>query len=390
MPSMYHIKTLNEIAQEGLDLIPNDIKLNDSDNPDAYLVRSYAMHDLTFGSNLKAIARAGVGVNTIPIDRCSQQGIVVFNTPGANANGVKELVLAALLMSSRDLVASIDWVKGIASDPDLVAKVEKGKANFVGPEIKGKTLGVIGLGSVGVLIANAAAALGMRVLGYDPYISITNAWGLSRKVERANSYDEVFKQADYLTLHVPLLDSTNHLINTQALKKMKKGVRILNFARAELVDDEAILKALESDHVYRYITDFPTPAVMTMKNVIAIPHLGASTPESEINCAIMAVEELNDYLKTGSIKNSINYPNCELGPIGVDARITLHHQNIPNMVGQITTVLGLHSINIAGMQNMSKKEWAYTVLEIEGPITQDVLVALNAIEGVVKVRLLTA
>lgn len=387
---MFKLKTINEIAIEGLERLPEDVVLSKDDAVDGLLVRSANLHEMVFDPTLKAIARAGVGVNTIPLDRCAQAGIVVFNTPGANANGVKELVIAALLMSSRDVVGSIDWTKQLKATDDVVNLVEKGKAQFTGPEIKGKTLGVIGLGAVGVLIANAASSLGMKVLGYDPYISIVNAWGLSRKVQRASSFDEIYASSDYITLHVPLLDSTKAIINAKSLAKMKPGVRILNFARAELVDDEAIGSALESGLVHRYVTDFPNPKTVQMKNVIAIPHLGASTPESEINCAVMAVDQIVDYLKTGTIKNSVNYPDCDCGPLSAQARITLNHKNIPNMVGQITTVLGTHAINIAGMQNMSKKDWAYTVLEVDGELTSEVVSALEAIEGVVKVRLLTA
>lgn len=381
---MYKIKTLNEIASEGLSRLDDSINVSQDTEVDAYVVRSFNLHEHAFPSTLLAIARAGVGVNTIPIDTCSEKGIVVFNTPGANANGVKEMVLTALLLSSRDVLAGIEFAKGLKED--IVNQVEKGKSQFVGPELQGKTLGVIGLGSVGVLIANAASSLGMHVLGYDPYISITNAWGLSPQVKRANSYEEVFQASDYLSLHVPLLESTEHLINAKSIRKLKKNVRVLNFARAELVDDEAMIEALNNGHVYRYVTDFPNETLMNIPHVIAIPHLGASTPESEINCAVMAVEEINDYLNHGSIVNSINFPNCVLGPVVSDARITLLHKNIPNMVGQITTELGLHSINIAGMQNMSKKEWAYTVLEIEGKISEDIINHLRTIEGVVRVR----
>jgi D-3-phosphoglycerate dehydrogenase len=385
---MYKVKTLNEIASEGLSRLDEGLQLSQDEAVDAYVMRSYHLHDQVLPSSLLAIARAGVGVNNIPVDLCSERGIVVFNTPGANANGVKEMVLTALLLSSRDVLGGIEFAKNLKED--IVNQVEKGKSQFVGPELQGKTLGVIGLGSVGVLIANAASALGMRVLGYDPYISIANAWGLSPQVRRANSYDEVFQAADYLTLHVPLLESTEHLLNGKTIKKLKKNVRVLNFARAELVDDVAMIEALKKNHVYRYVTDFPNEQLKDVENVIAIPHLGASTPESEINCAVMAVDEINEYLKYGSIINSINFPTCSLGALSSDARITLLHKNIPNMVGQITTELGLHSINIAGMQNMSKKEWAYTVLEIEGEISEDVIDHLRTIEGVVRVRKILA
>lgn len=385
---MFKVKTLNEIAQEGLDVLPADVQLSEDDDASALLVRSANLHEFEFNENLLAIGRAGVGVNTIPLDVCAAKGIVVFNTPGANANGVKELVLTGLLLSSRDLPASLEWTKSISESDDIEKEVEKGKKQFVGPELYGKTLGIIGLGAVGVLIANAASGLGMNVLGFDPYISVNSAWGLSRKVKRANSYDEVYENADYLSLHLPLLDTTKHLINKKVFKKFKKGLRLLNFARAELVDDDALEKAIESGIIYRYVTDFPNAKTYKMKNVIAIPHLGASTPESEINCAIMAVQEIVNYLKFGTIINSVNFPNCTCGAITDDARIMILHQNIPNMVGQITSILGMHNVNIAGMQNMSRKEWAYTVLEIEGIINEELISSLESIVGVVKVRTL--
>ncbi len=383
---MFKVKTLNEIDQQGLDQLDADFKICDDADAQAILVRSAKMHDLEFDKNLLAIGRAGVGVNNIPLEKCAEQGIVVFNTPGANANGVKELVLTAMLLSSRGVHESINWVQGLDASEDIAKAVETGKKQFVGPELKGKTLGVIGLGAVGVLIANAASSLGMTVLGYDPYISVQSAWRLSRNVKKANSYEEIYKNADYLTLHVPLLDSTRHLINEEVIKMFKPDIRIINLARAELVDDDAIEKALESGKVYRYVTDFPTERTYKMKNVIAIPHLGASTPESEVNCAIMAANEISDYLKYGTITNSVNFPNCDCGPVDADARVTILHKNIPNMVGQITTDLGTHDINIAGMQNMSRKEWAYTVLEIEGNVDDALIATLEAIKGVVKVR----
>ncbi len=383
---MFKIKTLNEIDQQGLNQFDEQFKLSDDADAEAILVRSAKMHDMEFDEKLLAIGRAGVGVNNIPLEKCAEKGIVVFNTPGANANGVKELALTAMLISSRDIPASLDWVQSLDGSEDIAKAVEKGKKQFVGPELKGKTLGVIGLGAVGVLIANAASALGMNVLGYDPYISVQSAWRLSRNVKKAASYEDIYKNADYITLHVPLLDSTRHLINAEVIKTLKDGVRIINLARAELVDDDAMEKALESGKIHRYVTDFPTEKTYKMKNVIAVPHLGASTPESEVNCAIMAADEISDYLKYGTIRNSVNYPNCECGPVDADARVTILHKNIPNMVGQITTDLGEHDINIAGMQNMSRKEWAYTVLEIEGNVDEALISTLEAIDGVVKVR----
>jgi D-3-phosphoglycerate dehydrogenase / 2-oxoglutarate reductase len=384
---MYKIKALNEIAIEGTNLFSKEYSLGKFDDCDAILVRSANMLEYAFQPELKAIARAGVGVNNIPLEICAEKGIVVFNTPGANANAVKELVLASLIISSRELSSAIDWAKGLVDEKEKIpALVETGKSQFSGVELKGKTLGVIGLGAVGVLIANAANSLGMNVLGYDPYISVNSAWGLSRNVKRALSIDEVYSEADYITLHVPFIDTTKHLINKTAIKKMKTGVRLFNFARAELVDEEALLAGLSSNKVAKYITDFPNERTLVMPNTINIPHLGASTAESEINCAIMAVNEISDYLENGNIKNSVNYPDCDMGICSSDARLSINHRNIPNMVGQITAVMGQHKINIANMLNMSKKNWAYTLLDLEGSLSKEVITAISQIEGVVKVR----
>jgi len=386
---MFKIKTLNDIAPEGLELLNANYKLSTSEDPDGILVRSANLLELPFESSLKAIARAGVGVNNIPIERAAQSGIVVFNTPGANANAVKEIVLAALLISSREIPASIEWAKSLLDKgKDIPKLVESGKSNFTGPELKGKTLGVIGLGAVGVLVANAANSLGMTVLGYDPYISVDSAWGLSRSVKRSLSYDEIYAASDYLTLHVPFVEDTKNLINEKTIAKMKTGVRVLNFARGELVNDGAMSEALEKGKVAKYVTDFPNEDVLKMKNTIAIPHLGASTPESEVNCAIMAVNEITDYLDNGNIKNSVNFPDCDMGLCRSDARIALNHQNIPGMVSAITTVLGEHQLNIASMQNMSKKAWAYTLVDVDGLISDEIVENLTKITGVVKVRVL--
>ena len=386
---MFKIKTLNDIAPEGLELLSANYAISTSEDPDGILVRSANLLELNFDSSLKAIARAGVGVNNIPIERAAQAGIVVFNTPGANANAVKEIVLAALLISSREIPSSIEWTKTLLDKgKDIPKLVESGKSNFTGPELKGKTLGVIGLGAVGVLVANAANSLGMSVLGYDPYISVDSAWGLSRSVKRSLSYDEIFAASDYLTLHVPFVEDTKNLINEKTIAKMKTGVRILNFARGELVNDSAISEALDQGKVAKYVTDFPNEDVLKMKNTIAIPHLGASTPESEVNCAMMAVREITDYLDNGNIKNSVNYPDCDMGLCRSDARIALNHQNIPGMVSAITTVLGEHQLNIASMQNMSKKAWAYTLVDVDGLISDEIVENLNKITGVVKVRVL--
>ncbi len=381
------IQVLNNIAEEGLKRFGSGYTLV-AENADALIVRSENLLEKEFEPQLKAIARSGVGVNTIPLERCAEKGIVVFNTPGANANAVKELVVAGLLLASRDITAAIAWVKTLPHDEAIVKTVEQEKARFQGQEIKGKTLGVIGLGAVGVLVANVAVQLGMHVLGYDPYISIANAWGLSSKVKRANSYEDVYRQADYLSLHVPLLDATRHLINKDRIKQMKKGIRILNFARAELVDDSAVLEALKSRKITIYVTDFPNPWTHQMPSCIEIPHLGASTFESEVNCAIMAVDTLKDYFETGSIKNSVNYPDMECGPVLNPARILLLHANVVNMVGQITTILGRYGINIEAMQNQSRKAWAYTSLDVDRYPDEDVVSALSEIEHVVRVRVI--
>jgi len=381
------IKVINNIAEEGLKRFGSAYTLVDEE-ADALIVRSANLQEMVFESQLKAIARSGVGVNTIPLERCAEQGIVVFNTPGANANAVKELVVAGLLLASRDISAAITWAKSLPHDEAIVKTVEQEKARFQGQEIKGKTLGVVGLGAVGVLVANVAVQLGMQVLGYDPYISITNAWGLSSKVKRANSYDDVYRQADYLSLHVPLVDATHHLIHKERIKQMKKGIRILNFARAELVDDAAMLEALKSRKVNTYVTDFPNQMTHQMPNCIEIPHLGASTLESEVNCAIMAVDTLKDFFETGSIKNSVNYPDMECGPVLNPARIVLLHANVVNMVGQITTILGHYGINIEAMQNQSRKAWAYTCLDVDCQPGDDVTKALAKIEHVVRVRVI--
>lgn len=384
---MYQIKTLNKIAKQGLDLFSDDYKVVEDGDVDGIVLRSFKMHDYPLNDNLKAIARAGAGTNNVPVDQCAEHGIVVFNTPGANANGVKELVIAGLLMASRDITGAVDWAKTLDGEGDAIPKlVEGGKSNFAGPEIQGKTLGVIGLGAIGVLVANAASALGMNVLGYDPFISVQHAWSLSRAVTRAKTIEEVYAKADYITVHVPLMDATKGLIGEESIAQMEDGVKILNFSRAGLIDDKAMAAALESGKVGRYVTDFPNADSIKMKNVIAIPHLGASTPESEVNCAVMAVNQLAEYLENGNIKNSVNFPNCDMGVCPTEARITIIHKNVPNMVGQITAVLADKSINIADMINKSRNEWAYTMLDIENEASDEIVSALAAIDGVVKVR----
>lgn len=386
---MFKVKTLNKIAKDGLDLFDDKYEIVEEDQVDAIILRSFKMHDYDMPDTLEAIGRAGAGVNNIPLDKCSEKGIAVFNTPGANANGVKELVIAGLLLSSRDILGSIEFGKTLKDKGDEVPKlVEAGKSAFAGPEIKGKTLGVIGLGAIGVLVANAAEDLGMKVLGYDPFISVESAWGLSRKVTKANSAEEVYAKADYITVHVPLMDATKGMIGKDTLALMEDGVRILNFSRAGLIDDDAMEEAIKSGKVSKYVTDFPNAKTMNMDGVICIPHLGASTPESEINCAMMAVEQIRDYMENGNIKNSVNYPACDMGVCATESRIAINHKNVKNMIGQISTVLGDMDFNIADMINKSKGDWAYTLLDLETKTNDAVVEALKSIDGVVKVRII--
>lgn len=388
---MYHIKCLNKISSAGIQCFgENYICSENVENPDAILVRSASMHEMEFPENLLAIARAGAGVNNIPLDRCSEKGIVVFNTPGANANAVKELVVAALLLTSRKIVSGIEWTKTLKGRGDEVAKlVEKEKKQFVGPEIKGKTLGVIGLGSIGILVANAAHALGMEVLGYDPYISVDAAWGLSRSVRHAHSLDDVFAQSDYITIHVPLLPDTKEMINADAIEKMKDGVRILNFARGELVNTQDILKGITSGKVAAYATDFAEDCLLDVENVLVIPHLGASTPESEDNCARMAANELIDYLENGNIHNSVNLPSVSM-PRNECTRICLFHKNVPNVISKLSGILANANINIENMQSKAKKEYAYVMLDVTGEVTKDTATHLEQLPGIVRARVIPA
>ncbi len=361
----------------------------DEENVDGILLRSYKMHDMDLPDTLDAIGRAGAGVNNIPIEQCSEKGIVVFNTPGANANGVKELVMAGLLLASRDIVGAVKWADTLDGKGEEVPKlVEAGKSNFAGPEVKGKTLGVVGLGAIGVLVANAAKSLGMKVLGFDPFISVDSAWSLSRMIQKADSLDDLLAQADYVTLHVPLMDATKGMINAEKLECMKDQVRILNFSRAGLCNEDDLAEALVSGKVARYVTDFPNEKVLKMPNAICIPHLGASTPESEVNCAVMAVQQLKDYMENGNITNSVNYPSCDMGVCQSAGRIAVNHKNIPYMVSNITTALADKNINIADMINKSKKDWAYTLIDVESKITDEIVDELKAIEGIVKVRVI--
>ncbi len=392
---MYRYKCLNPIAAIGLNKFNDNYKATENvEEADAILVRSAQMHEMELPKNLLAVARAGAGVNNIPLDRCAEQGIVVFNTPGANANGVKELVIAGMLLASRDIVGGIDWVKTVKDDPDVAKLVEKGKSKFAGKEIKGKKLGVIGLGAIGVLVANAAVNLGMEVYGCDPFISIDNAWTLSKEVIHVKTRDEIYANCDFITVHTPLVKNddpdinTAKMINEAAIRKMKDGVIVLNFARDLLVDDEAMEAALKSGKVAKYVTDFPNPKSANMDGVIAIPHLGASTEESEDNCAVMAVNEVRDYLENGNIKNSVNYPALDAGICATESRVTVLHKNIPNMLTQFTGTFSALNINIENMVNKSRGDFAYTVLDIVGSVTEENVKTLEAIDGVLKVRVL--
>ena len=386
---MYKIKTYNKIAKSCLDVFDDKYTIGDEvENADGAIVRSASLHDTEFPETLKAIARAGAGTNNIPIDRCSESGIVVFNTPGANANAVKELALAGLLMSSRRVVSGIEWAKTLKGNGDEVGKmVEKGKSAFAGPEIKGKTLGVIGLGAIGVMVANAANHLGMTVFGYDPYLSVKSAWNLNHNAVYINDINEIFSKCDYITVHVPLTDSTKNLINAEAIAKMKNGVRILNFSRAGLVESTAIKAALESGKVASYVTDFPTDDILDVDGIIAIPHLGASTPESEDNCASMAAKELIDYIENGNIVNSVNLPEITM-PRSGKHRVCVIHKNIPNMLTAITGVIAGAGVNIENLLNKSRGDYAYTMLDIGSADTDKVAAEIGAIEGIIKVRVI--
>lgn len=385
----YKYYCFNAIAESGLENLTEDFSpVSDAKDADGILVRSAALHDLEFGKDLKVIARAGAGVNNIPLDRCAEEGIVVFNTPGANANGVKELVIAGMLLASRDIIGGINWVQENEEDGNIAKDAEKAKKAFAGCELAGKKLGVIGLGAIGVLVANAALNLGMEVYGYDPYLSVESAWKISRGINHARTVDEIYSECDYITIHVPALDSTRGMINAEAIGLMKEDVVILNFARDVLVDSEAIVDGLLSGKVRHYVTDFPTPEIVGVKGAIVIPHLGASTAEAEENCAKMAVKEMRAYLEYGNIRNSVNYPNCDMGYPGQNKRITVLHRNVPNMIGQFTGVLAKDNMNIADMSNKSKGSYAYTMIDVESDIPDSVAEDLRAIDGVLRVRVL--
>ncbi len=386
---MYNIHCLNKISPKGTALLTEDYQTVDNlESADAVLVRSANMHELELPENLLAVARAGAGVNNIPLTSCAEQGIVVFNTPGANANSVMELTLCGMLLGCRDIVGGINWVQSIKGSCEVSRMVEKGKSQFAGHEIRGKNLGVIGLGAVGGPLANAARSLGMNVYGCDPFISIDAAWHLDSHITRINSRDEIYAKCDVISLHTPLLDDTKKMINAEAIAKMKDGVIILNFARDLLVDDDAMAQALATGKVSRYVTDFPNEKTASMPGCIAIPHLGASTEESEDNCAKMAVQEIMDYLANGNIKNSVNYPNCDMGVCRAESRITLLHKNIPNSLGRFTAAIAGENINIDGLVNKSRGEFAYTMLDLDHHPSAAALESLKSIEGVVRVRVL--
>jgi len=384
---MFKISTFNKISPVGLDLFEENkytVKADDLEKAHGIVLRSHKLHDTNFPQSLKAIARAGAGVNNIPIEKCTEEGIVVFNTPGANANGVMELTLLSLLLSSRKVPEGIEWAKTL--DGDVSKKVEKGKSQFKGPEIKGKKLGVIGLGAIGVLVANTGIKLGMDVIGYDPYISVEKAIGLSWDVEYAKSLKYLLKNSDYITLHIPLMDKTKNFIDKKEIKEMKPSARIINMSRGGLINEDALIKALNEDKVAKYITDFPNDKLINSKNVVGLPHLGASTYESEENCAKMAVVELKEYLEEGKITNSVNYPECHLERTEGTERITVFNKNVPHMISSLSSVLAKNDINIIEMVNKSKGDFAYNVVDVKGNITENIIKELKDIEGIIKVR----
>ncbi len=384
---MINVNCLNNIASVGLDLFSSDYNTSASfEESQAVLVRSAKMHDMELPAGLLAIARAGAGVNNIPLDKCADAGIVVFNTPGANANAVKEHVLAAMLLASRDLIGGIDWVKANKDDADIAKSAEKAKKAFAGKEIKGKKLGVIGLGAIGQLVANAAISLGMEVYGYDPYLSVNAAWNLSSEVKHIVNVEDIYKECEYITIHVPALDSTKGMINKAAFDMMQKGTVVINCARDVLVDEPAILDAIKSGKVAKYVTDFPNTTTAGQEGVIVLPHLGASTEEAEDNCAVMAVKELRNFIENGNIVNSVNYPACDMGICSSIGRVAICHKNVPAVISKITSVMGDAGINIEEMANKSRGDYAYSLLDVSTAVSDDVVSKLNAIDGVIKVR----
>lgn len=386
---MFKYNCLNAISEAGLKSLSSDfVKTDDVNEAEAILVRSAAMHDMEFSDNLLAIARAGAGVNNIPLDKCAEKGIVVFNTPGANANGVKELVIAAMILTSRNLIAANGWVNENKDDENIGKTMEKAKSKFAGREVKGKKLGVIGLGAIGVLVANAASSLGMEVIGCDPFLSVQNALNLSRKVKLVKEREEVFRGCDYITVHVPLLDDTKEMINADTISMMKDGVIILNFARDLLVKEDAVIEGLASGKIVGYATDFPSVKLANTKGVVAFPHLGASTTESEDNCAVMAAAEITDYLENGNIRNSVNFPACDMGVCSQAGRIAVLHKNVPNIISGLTTVFGQSGINIDKMMNQSRGEYAYSIIDIDKAGAKDIADEIATKEGILKVRVI--
>lgn len=386
---MFKYNCLNAISEAGLKSLSSDfVKTDDVNEAEAILVRSAAMHDMEFSDNLLAIARAGAGVNNIPLDKCAEKGIVVFNTPGANANGVKELVIAAMILTSRNLIAANGWVNENKDDENIGKTMEKAKSKFAGREVKGKKLGVIGLGAIGVLVANAASSLGMEVIGCDPFLSVQNALNLSRKVKLVKEREEVFRTCDYITVHVPLLDDTKEMINADTISMMKDGVIILNFARDLLIKEDAVIEGLASGKIAGYATDFPSVKLANTKGVVAFPHLGASTTESEDNCAVMAAAEITDYLENGNIRNSVNFPACDMGVCSQAGRIAVLHKNVPNIISGLTTVFGQSGINIDKMMNQSRGEYAYSIIDIDKAGAKDIADEIATKEGILKVRVI--
>ncbi|MFQ7310733.1 MAG: phosphoglycerate dehydrogenase [Sellimonas sp.] len=387
---MYKYHCLNAISKSGLDIFPETYEAQETmEYADAVLVRSAPMHEMEFPLCLKAVARAGAGVNNIPLEACAERGIVVFNTPGANANGVKELVIAGMLLASRDIMGGIEWVKAHAGETDVAKRAEKQKKEFAGCEIEGKRLGVIGLGAIGALVANAALHLGMEVYGYDPYLSVDSAWSLSRHIRHVKDVNEIYSQCDYITVHVPALENTKGMIGKDAVQKMKDGAVLLNFARDILVDEQDVMDALENGKLKKYVTDFPNPQTAGKDGVIVIPHLGASTEESEENCAKMAVKEIREYLENGNIRNSVNYPDCDMGKRGSNARITILHHNVPNMIGQFTAILAGRDLNIADLTNKSRGKYAYTMIDVDAENLEGMEKDIEKIRDVLKVRIIS-
>ncbi|MCC8138107.1 MAG: 3-phosphoglycerate dehydrogenase family protein [Clostridiales bacterium] len=384
---MFQYKCLNPIAEAGLNQLAGQyVQVENLEDADAVLVRSANMHEMELPDKLQAIARAGAGVNNIPLDLCAQKGIVVFNTPGANANGVKELVIAGMLLAARDIVGGVNWVDAQSENPDVQKQAEKEKKRFAGSELRGKKLGIIGLGAIGVQVANAATHLCMEVYGYDPFISVDAAWNLSRTIHHVTDVEKIYEQCDYITIHVPLTDSTRGMIDQAAISKMKPNAVILNFARDLLVDEKAVVAALREGHIHRYVSDFPNPVTVGKKGVIITPHLGASTVEAEENCAVMAATELRNFLESGNIRNSVNYPNCDMGVCTHVARVAVYHRNVPKMISCFTDVLG--DMNIQNMSNTSRGDYAYTLVDLDAPLSEKVVNGLKGVSDVIRVRVI--